>query len=115
MFDFEDFPVYKKALQSYSQVLKILSNLKIDKSIRDQLRRASLSIVLNIAEGAGKYSKNDKKNFYLIARGSTNESVAIIRIIKIEGEIVDELYNSLYSDYLEIAKMLTMLIKAMLK
>jgi four helix bundle protein len=41
------------------------------------LNRASISIVLNIAEGAGKYSGPDKRRYYLSALGSTTESAAI--------------------------------------
>ncbi len=115
MFDFENFPVYQKAEFQYSKVLKVLSNSKIDKNINDQLKRASLSIVLNIAEGAGKFSKNDKKNFYVISKGSVNECVAIIRILRIEKLITDKLFNDIYSDLLEIAKMLSGLINAMIK
>src|SRR5688500_16772936 len=46
--------------------------------LRDQLERASLSIVLNIAEGAGRRSRRDKSRFYTIARGSGMESAALI-------------------------------------
>lgn len=115
MFDFENFPVYQKAELQYAKVLKVLANPKIDKNLRDQIKRASLSIVLNIAEGAGKYTKNDKKNFYVISKGSVNECVAIIRILKIENLITDELFECVYADLLEIAKMLSALINAMLK
>ena len=43
----------------------------------DQLSRASTSIVLNIAEGAGKFAKADKRRFYLTAAGSVSESAAV--------------------------------------
>lgn len=115
MFEFEKFNVYLKAEGLYAKILKVLSNQKIDKNIKDQLKRASLSIVLNIAEGAGKYSRNDKKNFYIIAKGSVNECVAIIRILKIEGMITTEQFSEIYDDLLETAKMLSGLISAMIK
>lgn len=43
----------------------------------EQLKRASLSIPLNIAEGNGKFSSKDQSKFYKIARGSANECGAI--------------------------------------
>lgn len=61
MFDFEKFEVYKEAELFYADILKIFENKTISKDIKDQLKRAAMSIVLNIAEGAGKYSVNDKK------------------------------------------------------
>ena len=92
-----------------------MSNPRIDKIVRDQFKRASLSIVLNIAEGSGKYTKNDKKNFYVIAKGSTNECVAIIRILRLEKNISEEDFKESYESLFEIAKMLSGLINAMIR
>jgi len=47
----------------------------------DQLTRASTSIVLNLAEGAGKHSKADKRRYYLTARGSATESAALLDVL----------------------------------
>jgi four helix bundle protein len=113
MFDFEKFPVYQKAEQFYALVLKILQSKEIDKSTKDQLRRAALSIVLNIAEGAGKYSVMDKKNFYITSRGSVNECVAVFRILKMEKKISENIFKEGYELLLEIAKMLTGLVNSL--
>jgi len=42
-------------------------------ALRDQLHRASISVVLNIAGGAGRFSAPDKARFSAIARGSATE------------------------------------------
>ena len=48
--------------------------------LSDQFSRASLSIVLNLAEGAGKHSRPDKRRYYLTARGSATESAALLDV-----------------------------------
>ena len=48
--------------------------------LRDQLERASVSIVLNISEGTGRRSRRDKARFYAIARGSAMECAAIVNL-----------------------------------
>lgn len=51
--------------------------------VRDQLERASLSIVTNVAEGAGKRSGPDKRRFYEIARGSATETAALLDVLRV--------------------------------
>lgn len=65
MFDFEKLDVYSKAKILNREVIGFLRDTKaIDSYIRDQLKRASISSVINIAEGSGKFSKADKRKFY---------------------------------------------------
>jgi four helix bundle protein len=66
MFDFEKLQVYQKSKEFNLKIKKeILSLDKIDKTTKDQLKRASLSIVLNIAESTSRFSNADKKTFML--------------------------------------------------
>ncbi len=51
--------------------------------LKDQLERASLSAVCNVAEGAGRYSRKEKRRFYAIARGSATETAAIVDVIRL--------------------------------
>jgi four helix bundle protein len=55
--------------------------------LRDQLDRASASVVLNIAEGAGRWSWKDKRRFYAIARGSATETAAIVSLLSVSSVI----------------------------
>ena len=75
------------------------------------MNRASLSISLNIAEGTGRFSKAEKRNFYLIARGSTYECVAIMQVLLRQKTLAIEEYDLLYRKYESISKMLSGLIK----
>ena len=52
--------------------------------IRNQFERASLSVVLNIAEGSGKRTPKDRRNFYSIAMGSFRETQCLLKILKQE-------------------------------
>jgi four helix bundle protein len=113
MFDFEKFPVYIKIEELINRLQPLFNHHRIKPHIKDQLYRSSSSIMLNIAEGAGKFSKKDKKNFYLIARGSTQESVSILKLLKIEDNISEPLFEELYNILDEISRMLTGLIKSM--
>jgi four helix bundle protein len=53
--------------------------------LRDQLDRASISIVLNIAEGCGRRSPADKARFYSMARGSATEGAAVLDLLAARG------------------------------
>jgi four helix bundle protein len=50
--------------------------------LADQLRRATTSIALNIAEGAGEYSRADKARFYRMAKRSATECAAILDVAR---------------------------------
>jgi len=113
MFDFENLDVYRKAREFRSALFTVLSEkYKIDRVILDQLKRASVSIILNIAEGSGKFSKADKRNFFTAARGSTYEVVAIIDILFDDGIILEKERAELYANLEIVSKMLLGLINS---
>jgi four helix bundle protein len=83
MFPYQKLEVYKKAfLLNKSVYTLIKGNSSIPTYVKNQLGRASLSIVLNIAEGSAKLTNRDRKSFFVIARGSTFECAAIIDILQ---------------------------------
>ena len=111
MFDFEKLTVYKKAKEFNKIVRSYIATNNLDKTTNDQFRRASFSIVLNIAEGSGRFTKRDRRNFFVISRSSTFECIAIIDVIKEEELIRAELFNLLYNLGEEISKILLKMIK----
>lgn len=112
MFDFEKLDVYKKAKAFNISVYQFVLHAKdIDKTTRDQLRRASLSIQLNIAEGSSRFSNADRKNFFTISRGSVFECVAIFDFLISINFITNEVYKSLYEAAEELSKMLYTMIR----
>ncbi|MDD4178680.1 MAG: four helix bundle protein [Candidatus Margulisbacteria bacterium] len=113
-FDFEKFPVYRLSLEYVREAEELLIQLDLPKNSRiaDQLSRASLSISLNIAEGAGRYSKADKKHFYITARGSVFECVAILDVLLTKGKIDQSIHSKQYAILEELSKMLSGLINS---
>jgi four helix bundle protein len=111
MFDFEKLIVYQKAKVFNSETRNYLKTTKLDLTTVDQLRRASLSIVLNIAEGSGRFSKADRRNFFIISRSSVFEVVAIYDVLKDESLISNEDFSGLYMLAEELSKILLTMIK----
>ena len=81
----------------------------------DQLRRASISITSNIAEGMGRSSLKEQVHFIEIAYGSLNEVMCQFELAADFGYITTEELKNLEVQYEEIAKMLSGLRKSKLK
>jgi four helix bundle protein len=81
--DAERLDVYRVALEAHGHVAALpLDGHRIP---RDQLERSSLSIVLNIAEGAGRRSRRHKRRHYAIAQGSAMECAAGLAVVRLRG------------------------------
>ncbi|MBN2804293.1 MAG: four helix bundle protein [Deltaproteobacteria bacterium] len=111
MWDFQKLEVYQKSKNFSKQIAAILSEKSFDRVTNDQMRRASFSIMLNIAEGTSRFSNKDRKNFFVVARGSAFECVAILEYL-LETQEID---HNIFTDYEkildEISRMLFGLIK----
>ena len=80
-FDHEKLRAYREALRFVAWVEPLLESLPAKLAARDQLDRASTSIVLNIAEGNGKRSHPDRCRYLDIARGSALECAACLDVL----------------------------------
>jgi four helix bundle protein len=82
-FDHERLEVYRLALEFVVLVEEIVKAMPSGQADRiDQLRRASTSIVLNTAEGAGEFSKKEKGRFYRMAKRSATECAGVLDILR---------------------------------
>ena len=72
----KNFKTYQLSVQFY----RLCEQTRVPSHLRDQLLRASSSIVLNIAEGAGKTTPKEQARFYGISLGSLRECEAILHI-----------------------------------
>src|SRR4051812_37131845 len=89
LFDHEKLDVYCAA-REFLEIAHPFLKRKVSRVLRDQLERASLSIIANIAEGAGKMARADKQRSYEIARGSTTETATFIDVLRVRGAISSE-------------------------
>lgn len=115
MFDFQKLEVYKKAKTFHLLCKSIILENNLDRYVNNQLGRASFSVPLNIAEGSGKFSKADRRNFFITARASAFECVAIIDILQDDGKISDNEVEMIMKAAEELSKMLFAMIKNLSK
>jgi len=72
--------VYHVALELHCMCSTLVASL--NRIVKDQLERASLSVVLNVAEAGGRRSRRDKARYYAIARGSATEVAALLDVLE---------------------------------
>ena len=111
MFDHEKFEAYQLAITYWESAIGLLKKIPAGNSaIRDQLKRASSSIALNIAEGCGRTKIEDRKRFYSIARGSAMECAAICDLLsRVEPELLGQTSKSKETLY-SIVRILSVII-----
>lgn len=108
-FDFRRFDVYRVALEFQGLVPQLLTRRGVA-GLRDQLDRASSSILLNIAEGAGRFGRAEKASFYLIARGSASECAAVVDILFTRGLVTAAAHRHAHGLLSRITQMLMKLV-----
>ncbi|MFO0913269.1 MAG: four helix bundle protein [Pirellulales bacterium] len=82
-FSFENLLVYRRSVDFADEVCSIIGQFARGYSfLVEQLNRARLSIAANIAEGNGRFTKADRKNFFGIARGSVQECVPLLEVAR---------------------------------
>ena len=91
MFSYEKLPVYQEAKAFHGAIFKFLKAKKgLPSYIKNQLGRAALSIMLNIAEGSGRFANADRKHFLVMARSSAFECAAILNALMEENEVASD-------------------------
>jgi four helix bundle protein len=88
MLDHEKLRVYRESLAFASWTEVILDRAKKSSSLHDQLDRARTSILLNIAEGNGRFTAPDRCRFFDTARGSALECAACLDLLAVK-KVVD--------------------------
>jgi four helix bundle protein len=110
-FEFQSLVVYKKAKDFHHLAKLIVAQKNLKSYEKDQLSRASFSVILNIAEGSGRFSKKDRKNFFVITRSSVFERVAILDVLR-DNNVIDQLeFDDLETKADELSRILYTMIK----
>ena len=112
-FKFEKLDVWKRGISFADAMFSLADGLpqKYQFSLGEQLRRASLSVPTNIAEGCGRDGVKERAYFFRIAKGSLYEVVSLLVIMGKRGELSKNMYKTHYQEADEIAAMLTKLNK----
>lgn len=113
MHNYKELKVWQKAMDFVVTVYALTKKFPKDElfGLTSQLRRAAVSISLNIAEGAGRKSDTEFARFLDIALGSTYECIVALSIAQRLGYCGLNESNALVEQAEEIARMLTGLIK----
>jgi len=102
---FEDIIAWQKAKELTIQVYQLFENSK-DFGFKDQLQRASVSVMNNIAEGFERKSNKEFKQYLYIAKGSCGEVRSMLIVAFELKKINTSDYEALLSLSLEISRML---------
>ncbi len=105
---FEDIQTWQKARVLVREIYSVSNSgmFAKDFGLRDQIRRAAVSIMLNIAEGFARKTDREFTHFLIIAHGSSAEVQAALYVALDQGYIVAEQFENLYSMAEETSKMI---------
>lgn len=111
---FEELKVWQKARDLTNIIYRVSSKFPREErfGLNDQIRRAAVSIMANIAEGFSRYHLAETIMFYRNARGSLTEVKSHLYICLDQKYISKKEFNDLFARIDEIGKMINGLINA---
>lgn len=109
---FEDLQVWQKARLLTRCIYTITKSgpLSMDFGLKDQLQRASVSVMANIAEGFERSGKNEYRHFLTIAKGSCGEVRSLLYIVIDNSYYSEQEIQNIQSEAIQASKMLSSLI-----
>jgi four helix bundle protein len=113
MKSYRDLIVWQRSIEAVEKIYAITKEFpKVEEYVLiNQIRRASISIPSNIAEGFGRQSTIEYKRFLKVSRGSVYELQTQLEIANRIGYITNESYRKIETITNEISKMLNSLIR----
>src|SRR5512133_1836698 len=115
MKDFRQLKVWERSHQLTLEVYKATKNFPKEElyGLTSQIRRASMSIPTNIAEGCGRYTDADFARFLQISMGSACETEYQLLLSCELGFLSKDQYDKLNTDATEVKRMLASLLKTL--
>lgn len=110
--NFQEIKAWQRAKNLTVEIYRVFSSCK-DFSFKNQIERAVVSIMNNIAEGFERQTNKEFKNFLYIAKGSCGEVRSMLIVAKELSYISSSEHATLEQDSLEIGKMLSGFIKTL--
>ena len=106
--DLEEIDVWRKARSLVSEIYRISQhgNFGRDFPLRDQIRRAAISVMANIAEGHGRGGTREFIQFLSIAKGSVTEVISHLYVGLDQGYLSPEVFTAAYNHAAEVGKMI---------
>jgi len=109
---FEEIISWQKGKELTITIYSVFKNCK-DFSFKNQIERASVSVMNNIAEGFERRTNKELRNFLFIAKGSAGEVRSMLNLGLELGYIQKEDFKKMYNLTIEISRLLSGLIKAL--
>ena len=108
----KDLVLYRKSVVFVSSIYKKTQSFPDEErfGLISQLRRASISIPTNIAEGSGRHSSRELIRFLYIAMGSISEIETLLQISRNLSYVDSKSFNRLNEELTELRKMTSSLI-----
>ena len=113
----EDLRVYEAGMELVKEIYEITKGFPKEElyGITGQVRRAAVSVVANIAEGAARGSRKEFIHFLNISRGSLSEVEALIDVSHMIGYINDDIKDQLKNKSADVSSLLSGLINSIRK
>src|SRR6058998_3482362 len=106
---FEDIESWKRARKLANEIYRVTTVGKFtrDFGLRDQIRRASVSILSNIAEGFERGGDKEFLQFLSVAKGSCGETRAQLYVALDQGYILEPKFGELYGMSVETSRIIS--------
>ena len=110
---FEDLDCWQEARRIVNRIYNVLSvkEFKKDFSLCDQIKRAAVSIMANIAEGFSRKGNKEFIQFLFISKSSAAEVQSHLYVALDQGYITQDKFDELYNDLDKVQRMISNLIK----